>query len=116
MICGDKEVELRDQIEVCQGGPSIGRLFVGGVPYRERLWFGGPILCYQNALYLTMRAKGLFFNGFKLCRIDLISMDLKEVGPKADVISPTKIEDGVLYYRTTLDEASPQVSLNIGAR
>jgi len=106
-------IEIRDLIEVCQGGPHIGRLYVNGELHFPREFFGGPIIETGNILFLTRRIKKIFFNGFSLCKVDIPSVTWKDTAIKSQLIWPKRIESGFLYYLDDLDEETGELKYRI---
>ena len=107
--------EIRDQIEVCQGGPVVGQLYFGENSYFKGSLFGGPMLSHQNKLLLPSRSKSLFFNGFVLCIVDVKLKSIHKTKLKSEVIWLTKVDNGKLYYRESLDEGDTEKTIEISA-
>lgn len=98
-------VEIRGRTEICQGGPRIGSLFVNGIKVGGNSLFGGPMLEENGYLFLPKREKGWLFNGFKLVKVDLNTLELSYLGVKSDLIFLKRIKDGYIYFMKTLDDA-----------
>lgn len=93
-------IEIVNRFEICQGGPNVGTLMIDGdIRYPQKL-FGGPMLIIDDAIYMTLRYKGFFVNGFKLISISLKDFSMKEYNLKKDVINIQGYKDGVIYYST----------------
>ena len=97
-------VEIRNQVEVCQGGPSIGKLFVNNIPLFENEYFGGPMLIEGRKLFLPKRKRSFFFNGFGLCVVDLETEKLIETPLREGVLWLSHISDEQLFYYNDLFE------------
>lgn len=107
----NEKIEIRNLVEISQGGPNIGKLFINGTPYFDELWFGGPMACHDNDVYLTIRAKGIFFNGFKLCKINTDNKELSVLKVSSDIVWIKRIDNSVLYYLKSLDENAKEYSM-----
>ena len=99
----NKKIEIKGQFEICQGGPSIGDLFVDGQCAIPGSQFGGPMLEFNNALFIPKRSKGWFFNGFKLMRIDLNSFEMRYLGIKSDLLFLKRIDNNYLYFSKVVE-------------
>lgn len=107
-------IEIRDRMEVCQGGPHVGRLFIDGEPFFSNLKFGGPILLESGVLYAPVRKKTIFFNGFEVATINVCKKELKLLGAKSAVIFLKSVENGVLSYSENLEGTSnKQLTISI---
>jgi hypothetical protein len=97
-------IEYRGLMELVQGGPEVGDLFVDGCRVGGTLRFGGPLIPYQGAIYVPVYSKGLFSSGFVLARVDLTNGQVAKLGKRQGLIYLSKIEDDIVYYYTDIDQ------------
>jgi len=92
-------IEIRDRFEICQGGPEFGTLYVNNKKLFEKDIFTGPMVEYENTLYLVRRKKSFFsFKSFQLCAIDLSLESVSELDSASEFIQIDKVKSGVLNY------------------
>ncbi|KGJ91171.1 hypothetical protein [Colwellia psychrerythraea] len=91
-------VSVKYRQEVCQGGPTIGRLFIGDKLILPSMYFGGPFLVKDRCLYIPVRKKSIFFNGFVLTEVNLDTFDLRALKAKSDVINLKSIDNENIYF------------------
>ncbi len=91
-------ISVKFRQEICQGGPTIGRLFIDDKWIIPSLYFGGPALVQDRTLYIPIRKKSFFFNGFVLTKINLDTHKLVKLKVKDDIINLKKIENEHIYF------------------
>jgi hypothetical protein len=86
------DIRYTNLVEVCQGGPEIGKLTINGISFTDYL-FGGPILFHDNKVYAPVFIKKTFKSGFQLAEIDLTCFEINKMGKIKVLIFLYKIED-----------------------
>lgn len=99
-------IEYRNVMELCQGGPEVGNLFVDGKPVSPEARFGGPLLVDDLKVYLPVFDKSFFYSGFRLAQVDLLSGSVDRLGKRKKLIFLDRITDGVIYYFTDMEKVS----------
>ena len=92
------DVEYRGLMELCQGGPEIGDLFVNGKRIGGDTRFGGPLLQHAEAIYIPVFTKSFLSSGFTLTQVELESGKVSMIGKRRALIYLDRIESGVVYY------------------
>ncbi|MET6997057.1 hypothetical protein [Chitinophaga defluvii] len=95
--CGNDLLSFDNLLEIGQGGPVVGDLFINGkqiAGYR----FGGPFICDEDYIYIPAYNNRLFNLGFKLAMIDRASLNVKLVGPSLSLIFLEKIQNNRVFY------------------
>jgi hypothetical protein len=100
--CGSYRLKYSSLFEICQGGPEVGKLSINNKLLNEYL-FGGPIICNGNFLILPLFIKSFFNSGFKICIIDLITLKVRTISKKKDLIILDRLEINKLYYYESID-------------
>ncbi|MDD2963673.1 MAG: hypothetical protein PHQ65_11735 [Bacteroidales bacterium] len=95
---GDFLIEYSNLIEICQGGPVIGNIKINKKTIASEYKFGSPLIVFENMLFIPIYIKKFFKSGFKLCKINLTTLNITEIGTLKDLIYLDKIEEGKLYY------------------
>ena len=90
-------VTYSNLIEICQGGPAIGELYING-DLVKGYNFGGPCLIEGNFVCVPVFVSKLFKRGFKIARIHASTLDISIIGERKDLIFLDKIENGKIYF------------------
>ncbi len=98
------EIEYRGIMELCQGGPEVGDLFVDERRVGGDSRFGGPLLYDAGAIYIPRFTKSFFSSGFTLARVELGSGKVSPIGKRRGLIYLEKIECGIVYYYTDIEK------------
>lgn len=91
-------IEIRNRIEVCQGGPQIGYLYLNGVLLDDQKRFSGPIIVRENCAFLSEYSKGFWSSHFQLVKLNLETRELEKLPVKSDFVAPISIAGGTLIY------------------
>jgi len=98
---GKYHITYHSFTEITQGGPEIGILSINGNDIQNKK-FGGPILFDTENIYAPCFVKNFFSVGFRLCEINLETLEAKEVSSKIypiiDLIDVT--EKGISFYKS----------------
>lgn len=109
------EIEYRGIMELCQGGPEVGDLFLDGRRVGGDSRFGGPLLHDAGAIYIPLFTKSFFSSGFTLARVELGSGEMSLIGKRRALIYLDKIENSVVYYYTDIERTRlEKLSLEAG--
>ncbi|QYJ67748.1 hypothetical protein [Flavobacterium litorale] len=97
-------VSIVNNTEIAQGGPVIGDLKINNAFVDQRYIFGGPIIIDNEFVYCTVFIRGSIFksSGFKIVKINTLSLDLFFVGAKESLIWLQKIEENKIFFRKSL--------------
>jgi hypothetical protein len=98
------DVEYRGLMELCQGGPEVGDLFVNGRHIGGDSRFGGPLIHHAGAIYVPVFTKSFFSSGFTLARVELASGKVSLIGKRRNLIYLDRIENGIVYYYTDMQK------------
>jgi hypothetical protein len=98
------DVEYRCLMELCQGGPEVGYLFINGNHIGVDTRFGGPLIHHAGAIYIPVFTKSFFSSGFTLARIELASGKVSMIGKRRGLIYLDRIESGIVYYYTDTEK------------
>jgi len=60
------KIEYKQMIEVCQGGPCVGNLYINDVEIQSGKMFGGPFLMSGECLYIPLFVRKFSTTGFQL--------------------------------------------------
>ena len=77
---GDYIIEYRELIEFSQGSPLIGSLYINNEKIGKEELFSGPFLLKKNYLYIPKYVRKLWMSGFILCKIDLRTGQMENIG------------------------------------
>jgi len=94
----NEEIRIGCCHDICQGGPVVGRLFIAEDLVFPNLYFGGPFLEKNKYLYIPQRKKNIFFNGFILIKINLVTHKSTKLNVKSEVINLKYIDGKYLYF------------------
>lgn len=101
---GNVEVEIFNEIEIVQGGPTIGDLKVNNTIVDSNYKYGGPIILCKNFVYCTVFIKSIFGSGFKIARMNTQNFELIFFGTKTRLINIQKIEGNkISFYKNGED-------------
>ena len=86
-------IEYKNMMEVCQGGPLVGDLYINGkrVSYNR---YGGPLLNDEYFIYITIFSRSSFI----LSKIRMSDFETLLIGSHKDVICLKNIDDDKIYY------------------
>lgn len=94
---GENHIQYTDLVEVCQGGPIVGRLSING-DMVSGYDFTGPFLYSDMFIYVPALVKSAFI----ITQINLRTKEVKFRGKTTDFICLEKIEDNKIYYYDSL--------------
>ena len=108
--CGAVKVRYTGMVEISQGGPLVGSLFINESRVDGR--YGGPCLCHINSIILPRVKPKLFGIKFTLVKINLLSLQVNYLGVDRDIILLDSIIADKVFFYSDLDK-SIQQSINI---
>lgn len=96
---GANHIKYLDLVEVAQGGPRIGRLFINGetIPNYQ---FTGPFLYTNEFIFIPAFIKSAFI----IAKIRLSDRTINFLGESTDIICLEKIEGENIFYYNSLDQ------------
>lgn len=90
--------------EIAQGSPLIGVLSINDKVINRKK-FGGPFLYENNTIYIPCYTKTFFKSGFRLCKIDLETLNITIIDTKVfDIIDLIEIKDQKIFFYKSLFE------------
>jgi len=92
------EIKYSDLMEICQGGPEIGKLWVNNRPVSDSLRFGGPLVYSSGFIYAPVFARGFVSSGFILAIINATTLKVEKIGRKLPLIFLDRIEGNHIYF------------------
>lgn len=96
---GDYIIEYRKIIEFSQGSPLIGFLYINNEKIGKDELFGTPFLLKENYLYIPKYVRRYWKSGFILCKIDLRTGRMDNIGKIKPLIYLDSIDERkILYY------------------
>jgi len=105
---GDVEIIYSDLMEISQGGPEVGNMSINGKMVEGR--YGGPVLYKDSYLYAPAYVKRFFGTGFKLVRINIVTLKVEYLSSTKDLIFLEKIEGNRIYF---FEDISKTIHSNI---
>jgi len=93
---GDVELMYSDLMEISQGGPEVGKLSINGIMIDG--YYGGPSILRENYIYVPALMKKFFGSGFKLARINTVTLKVEYLSKLKDLIFLDKIIDNRIYF------------------
>lgn len=85
-------------MEVGQGGPLAGKLYINSNLVGSNLLFGGPFLVGENKLYAPLFVTKFCVSGFRLCQIDLDTLQYSLLSKVKPLIYLDHIENGKAFF------------------
>lgn len=102
------EIIYQNIMEIAQGGPLVGKLVIDSRQVGYNLLFGGPFLIEHDKLYAPLFIRKFCISGFKLCRINLNTLEYTLTKQIKDVIYLSHIDNGkVFFYENVNQENAP---------
>lgn len=83
-----------DILEVGQGGPGCGQLYINGRQPKGGWRFLPPALVHEGRVYASTFVPG----GFVLCEIDPATLVRRAISPRLDYARLEAVEEGALVY------------------
>lgn len=102
-VINGRKIEILNPMELCQGGPEVGRLYIDAIPVHPERSFGGPIFGDSESIFLPIYTKSFFNTGFKVARIDLRNMSIKVSSKTYPLISIVGRSNNKLKFTTDID-------------
>lgn len=102
------EIKYLDLLEVCQGGPAIGKIVINGKILDESKYFGGPFVLDGNFIYIPIYIKQFFKTGFRICRINISTLDYIIAKPTYGLIYLHSIEGNSITFYKNLNKENLQ--------
>lgn len=87
-------VSWDDILEVGQGGPGCGRLYVNGRQPKGNFRYLPPAIAHDGRVYASTFVSG----GFIICAIDPATHARTEISPRLPYARLEAIEDGAIVY------------------
>ena len=91
------KVDYSNLMEIAQGGPEIGNLFINGKQVKNYR-FGGPCIIQNDFIFVPVYIKRFFGTCFKLSKINSKDFSIKIIGKSKDLIYLDKIESNKIYF------------------
>lgn len=95
-LIGKYKIEYSQLMEICQGGPEVGGLLINNNQVKGR--YGGPFIIKENDIYIPAYFNSLFKSGFKIARINLISLKVEYLSKIKPLIFLEKVVENRIYY------------------
>ncbi|MBV4358368.1 hypothetical protein [Pinibacter aurantiacus] len=92
------EVVYSQLNEINQGSPLIGKLIINNVGFGKDMYFGGPFLIDNDKLYIPLFVRKFCITGFRLCEIELQTMNYNLIGRILPLIFLDRIENKKIFY------------------
>lgn len=83
--------------EIAQGSSQVGIISIDGKIVSKDS-FGAPVLYEGNYLYIPRFIRRFCVAGFKLCRINMDTLEIETIGSIKDLIFLDRIEGNRIYY------------------
>ncbi len=98
------QVEYKNVIEVGQGGPQVGELYIEKVRLTKEL-FGGPILYNDEYLFIPIFKRRTFSSGFYICKVNLRTLEYENISERESFIFLKDIKDTRIYFYTDFSKS-----------
>ncbi|AXG74435.1 hypothetical protein DVK85_09395 [Flavobacterium arcticum] len=97
-------VSIINEMEIAQGSPIVGDLKINNTLVNQNCKFGGPIIINNEFVYCTVFFRGGFLksSGFKIAKINILSLDFFFIGDKEFLIWIQKVENNQILFRKSL--------------
>lgn len=95
--CSGHIIRYSNLVEIVQGGPVVGKLFIDDTPVGN-YHFGGPALYHDNKLFAPMFIRKFCISGFRLCVIDLERLNVYFISKIKNLIYLDHIKDNQVFY------------------
>jgi hypothetical protein len=92
-----------DLFEISQGGPEVGTLCINGKCI-SNYFFGGPFLKNGDYLYTPVLIKKFLGTGFKLAEINVITLNVSELGKLKNMIFLEKVIGNEIFFFEDLNK------------
>lgn len=93
-------IKYSNLTEICQGGPLVGNLIINGQKVFKNKFFGGPLLYFENSVFIPMFIHKFCISGFMLSVIELNSMQLRLVKGIYDLVYLDSLDENkILFYQ-----------------
>jgi hypothetical protein len=107
-------IEYKNLIEINQGSPLVGRLFVNGKELSKNTLFGSPFIYFDNYIYVPIFIRRLCLSGFILNKINLITHEMNKISKIKNLIYLNSIENNTIIYYTNFDKTNQEeIFLNV---
>jgi hypothetical protein len=103
------EITYQNLLEIVQGGPIVGSLFIDGRRIGSNLLFGGPFLIEEGILYIPLFVRKFCISGFKLCQIDLRTLEFTLSKRVKDLIYLSHIDNGKIFFYENIDKENAEL-------
>ena len=98
------DVRYSELMEIAQGSPEVGFIYINGVKVQCKDRFGGPFLVHRECLYVPIFIRRFFNSGFKLAKIDIRTLEIEMIGSVHGLIFLSRIENSKVYFFEDLDK------------
>jgi hypothetical protein len=101
------KVNYSELMEVCQGGPAIGKLSINNQRVCNKARFGGPLIYEAGFIYIPMFKRGFFSPGFILVKINVATLNMTKISKVMPVIVLDRIEGEQIYFFEDMKKIKP---------
>lgn len=105
------KIHYSNLMEISQGGPEIGDLYING-ELVQGFRFGGPCIVTNEFIVAPVYVKKFFGTGFKLSRIQLTSLRVDLYGSTKSLIYLDRIDGMTVYFFEDINKTISR-SLNL---
>jgi len=83
--------------ELGMDGPTVGNVTIDDTMISSAI-FGGPPISDGVYLYIPEFQRNLFSSGFKICKVNMETLQNRVYGELKPVIALDRIENNIIYY------------------
>lgn len=96
------EVSYLDLMEVNQGSPLVGSLYINGQVIIKEQGFGGPLLYFNRKIYIPVFIRRFCVVGFRLATLNVDDLSIEYIGDIEDLIYLKEIKGNRIYFYTDI--------------
>ena len=96
------EVSYLDLMEVNQGSPLVGSLYINGQVIIKEQGFGGPLLYFNRKIYIPVFIRRFCVVGFRLATLNVDDLSIEYIGGIEDLIYLKEIKGNRIYFYTDI--------------
>lgn len=91
-------IKYKNLMEIGQGSPLVGHIYINGKGIMINKLFGGPFLFFKDHIYIPMFVRKFCISGFIICDINLMTESVHFIGKIRDLIFLDCIENNFITY------------------
>jgi len=94
---GNHKLKYVNLMEVAMGGPEVGNIIIDN-SRESSSKYGGPAVSDGVFLYIPIFRRTIFNSSFRICRVNMVTLEVETFGKNKNVILIDRIDNNILYY------------------